>query len=368
MKQDILIVGAGPTGLTAALELARRGISARIIDKAAGPTPIEESRALAVNMRSLDILQASGVSDEMRKVGNRLSRLNIIRQGRQIASLDITEFNKDAELLVLRQGTSERIILAALSRVGIEVEWNVALDALTDIETTPKASLVHSKGNRAETATPDMVIGCDGAHSPTRKAAGISFAGKAMDSNWALADVTYKTPIDHQAAVANLLENGVFAMFPIDQHTYRYVTNHSDVIPLIKNQSDIDKIGWQTNFNISFRLVEAFSRGKVFLAGDAAHVHSPVGGRGMNLGIEDAAWLAWSIENQRSQQYSDDRLITARKVLKGTHIQTKMLTTTSPLIKFLRDRLTPLALKFPAVRRGMVRALTGYDTPVPPWL
>jgi len=130
MTNSILIVGAGPTGLATALELARRGIVARIIDQGDGPTPAEESRALAVNLRTLDIFEECGVSKSLRAVGNSVTGMEMFHSGKQIAGLDFSEHPRSGtEILVVPQGTTERILLAKLSEFDINVEWNVALKA-----------------------------------------------------------------------------------------------------------------------------------------------------------------------------------------------------------------------------------------------
>ena len=137
---------------------------------------------------------------------------------------------------------------------------------------------------------------------------------------------------------------------------------------MIKNKDNVEQIGWQSTFKISFRLVEQFSKGNIFLAGDAAHIHSPAGGRGMNLGIEDGAWLAWLIAQNQTERYNDDRMKTARQVLNETHTQTRMITKTGKIVQTVRRIIPPLLFLFPAIRRRAIHILTAQDTPQPPWL
>ena len=237
MSKSILIVGAGPTGLATALELARRGISARIIDQGSGSTPVDESRALAVNLRTLDIFEGCGVSQSLRDIGNPVTAMKMFHSSKQITGMNFSEHPRpDTAIWVIPQGTTERILIAKLKEYDIEPEWNVALSTLESINDKPLATLVYAD-KKQEQARFDIVIGCDGANSQTRKQANIGFEGEQLESTWGLADVTYKSAIDPDAVVINFIPTGAFGMIPIDDHTYRYVSNQEDVTPLIKNKT-----------------------------------------------------------------------------------------------------------------------------------
>ena len=362
--ETILVVGAGPVGLTAALELTRRGFRPRIVDKASGPAG--ESRALGVHARTLDILKPAGVTQKLLAAGNEVRRIEVRENGTPSLTLDFARLGgRFPFILGIPQATTERFLIEALHGFGTNVEWNVELTTFEDAD-RPRVTLRGPAG--AETVTPDLVIGADGAHSAVRKACGIGFAGEQMPARFGLADIRYKTRFDPHLAVARILPDGVLGFIPLSDTTGRYFCNHADILPLLPHQDDIADVVWQSDFSISYRLVETFQKGRVFLAGDAAHIHSPLGARGMNTGIEDAAWLAWLIDTGNTEGYSRDRLPVARAVLALTHQQTRQILDRRPIANFVRRRLAAVALAVPPVARFALRRMTGADTPYPPWL
>lgn len=361
---SILIVGAGPVGLTAALELARRGYRPRIVDKAAGPA--EESRALGVHARTLQILEPAGLTARFLAAGSPIRRMHIEEAGVRLMTLELSKLRTDYPFILgLPQAETERLLQEAIEAQGLAVEWGCALSGLE----TPEAPRVTLQGPRGqESFSPDLVIGCDGAHSPVRKACGIDFLGEQMPAAFGLVDLRFREPIPPEDAVARILPDGILGFLPMSDRFGRYVSNHQDVLALVPDRDNIEAVVWQSHFKISYRHVERFQRGKIFLAGDAAHIHSPVGGRGMNLGIEDAAWLAWLIERGETERYTADRLPIARKVLAFTRQQTDQLMKRDPLSNFLRRHVAPAMLAIDPIARLGLRRLTGLDTPHPPWL
>ena len=148
----------------------------------------------------------------------------------------------------------------------------------------------------------------------------------------------------------------------------RHFSSGADVLALIPDQEKIKRIHWQSTFRLSYRVVEAFQKQNIYLAGDAAHIHSPAGGRGMNLGIEDAAWLAWLISEGRTAEYSDYRLPVAQKTIRETFALTDQITNESMFGRFLRGTVLPTLLKIPPVRTRILNNFLALDTPPPPWL
>jgi 2-polyprenyl-6-methoxyphenol hydroxylase-like FAD-dependent oxidoreductase len=366
--KSILIAGAGPTGLALTLELARRGLKSRLITKAAGPTPIHESRALGVNARTLTLLEASGVSTLILAKARRLTKFKILAAGKSLLTIETETFRSHyCPIQMLAQGETERLLLQRLPAFGIVPEWSTELTALSGDVKKPVVTLQHTNG-RTETVEPDMLIGADGAHSTVRKAFGFAFPGNAIENSFFLADYRYAQPIDTSFIEMNFLNPGVVGRLPVNEDTLRYLSTDGDFETRIEHPAMVLERTWNSEFRISFRHVETMSRGNVFLAGDAAHVHSPAGARGMNLGIEDACWLAWLISEGREQDYSSLRIPAVKTVLKDTRRNTAFITLKNPVLTRLRSLLLPLVNHIPGMSAAFLRNAAGQDTPPPPWI
>ncbi|MEM6496754.1 MAG: FAD-dependent monooxygenase [Pseudomonadota bacterium] len=362
---SVLIIGAGPVGMTAALELKRRGIHPRIIDKASGRAL--QSRALGINPRTLELLEPSGLTDRLLAVGNKLHRSFIVEDGRTAFTLQLSKLkHRFPFMLVVPQSETESLLLDAMHSRGLEIEWNTELMELT-IEGGVVTAVVATE-DTCTYETPDYIIAADGAYSTARQFAGLEFKGFSYPIVFALADIQYQQPRDPSASTIEVLPGGAVASFPINEHIVRHVGTSADIVSLVKNRRAGNSVLWESDFHVSFRHVEKMSVRSVFLAGDAAHIHSPVGARGMNLGIEDAAWLAWMIETGSAERYSEERLPVAKRVIKFTRTQTDQLFQRGPFIGLSRRILAPAMLSLPFVEQMALRRLTGLDSPKPPWL
>ncbi|KAA1182881.1 FAD-dependent monooxygenase [Rhizobium tropici] len=368
-SRSILIAGAGPVGLAAALELARRGYRPRIIDDGAGPTAMEESRALGVNARTLTLLSPAGVAERILAAAQPIERFRIRSDKKILVQLDTREVKgRFGAICGLSQGATERLLMEALSAHDISPEWQTAVvaEAISNFQ-KPEITLRRIDGT-SETVRPDILIGADGAHSAVRKALGAGFPGKALEAFFYLADFRYAGPIDTHYAEISLFDPGMVGRLPVTADVIRYISTLEDFESRIVHPAAIARKIWASQFRINFRHVEPMAKGNVFLVGDAAHIHSPAGARGMNLGIEDACWLAWLIAEGREQEYSALRIPAVKLVLKQTYGLTRLVTMRNPLAIAVRNLFAPLFLRFGSARRTLLRSVAGYDTPRPPWI
>lgn len=367
--KSILIAGAGPAGLAAALELARRGFAPRIVDDGDGPVPPEESRALGVNARTLTLLSPSGVAERIVTAAQPIAHFRIRSGSKTLADVDTRQVRgRFGAMHALAQGVTERLLIEALASYGIAPEWRTAIAAepITDV-LSPVVTLRRADG-ATETLRPDIVIGADGAHSAVRKALGAGFPGEALEAYFHIADFRYVKPVDAQFAEITLFDPGMIGRLPVSGDVLRYISTRQDFEDRIVHPEVVAEKVWVSQFRIHFRHVEPMAKGNVFLAGDAAHIHSPAGARGMNLGIEDGCWLAWLIAEGREQEYSALRIPAVKQVLKQTYGLTRLITMENPLAIATRNLVAPLLLRFGPARRRLLHNIAGYDTPKPPWI
>jgi 2-polyprenyl-6-methoxyphenol hydroxylase-like FAD-dependent oxidoreductase len=358
----IFISGGGPVGLAAALELQRRGYTPQIVDPDLEVSP--QSRALAINARTLDLLEPSGATETLLAAGHRVHGAIIRSSGRTLAEIDLKRIpHRFNFLLSLAQSRTEEILESTLHRFGGHLQRGVALASFTP---EPDLRVTLSDGRQIPC---DMLIGADGAHSKVRKALGLSFPGESAEQTFGLADVTLDDwPFAFDRAVAFILATHVAAFIPMREGFGRFITTRPGCLAHLPREAKVHRCEWESDFRISYRQVETYQRGNVFLAGDAAHIHSPVGGRGMNLGIEDACWLAWLVDQGRAGDYTRLRHPVGARVLRLTERPTSILGSSSGLIKLLLKAIVPIVLSIPAMQRRAMPLFAGLDAPHPPWI
>jgi 2-polyprenyl-6-methoxyphenol hydroxylase-like FAD-dependent oxidoreductase len=376
MEKSVLIAGAGPVGLVMAIELARYGVGVRIIDKAAQRT--DKSKALVVWSRSLELLARAGCSAGLVDAGYKVDSVNISAEGKSIARFSLAGLPTPYPYsLMIPQADTERVLDEFMNSLGVKIERTVELIQFTASNDKVVSTLRHADGTEEITET-SWLIGCDGAHSTVRHQLGMEFHGETSLINWILADIhlenVQRTPEIH----AVWHSDGLLAMFPIAEDRYRVIADVG-VVPensdpsaeptLAEVQAILDRRFpggvratnpiWLSSFRINERKVRDYRAGRVFLAGDAAHVHSPAGGQGMNTGMQDACNLAWKLalvvrgigSESLLDSYSAERSPVADEVLKATGRMTSMGTLTGKLKQSLRNHATALVLGLPLVRK-----------------
>jgi 2-polyprenyl-6-methoxyphenol hydroxylase-like FAD-dependent oxidoreductase len=308
--EDVLIVGAGPTGLSLAITLRCYGIPVRIIDRALQPSSV--SKALAIWSASLEAMQGMGVIDDFLRDGARLNALCIGDGSRQLARMEIGD-GIDSPFpfpLLLPQSETERLLTVRLSALGVTVERGVELTGVSQDDSVVTAIL--DKTGRTEVVRARYLVGCDGARSVVRGALGIPFEGSTEPQTFLLGDVRIDGGgLDHKNIYLWWRRGGTVALFPFEEETWRIFAmrendSAADVLPTLDElQGHADRYGppgmrlrdpsWLSAFKINERVATRYRVGRCFLAGDAAHVHSPAGGQGMNTGIQDAVNLGWKL-------------------------------------------------------------------------
>src|SRR3989454_77203 len=307
MDTEVLVVGAGPTGLVLALWLARLGIQVRIIDKTAGPG--STSRALAVQARTLEFYRQLGFADELVEAGLVFSAANLWARGRRAAHVELGRLGAGKSPfpygLIYPQDEHERFLIERLKELDVPVE---RMTELIDFEEVDGRIVARLQDSTCET---ECLAGCDGARSTVREKLGISFPGGTYEHLFYVADVDASGPLMDRELHVSIDESDFAAVFPLKgEGRVRLIGTirpgaekegeHLGWEDVGKNvlqrlRIDVRRVNWFSTYHVHHRVAARFRQGRAFLLGDAAHIHSPVGGQGMNTGIGDAVNLAWKL-------------------------------------------------------------------------
>lgn len=311
-RYEVLIIGAGPTGLAAALFLAERGHTSRIVEQAATISPY--SKAFGVNVRSLHLLEPTGVTKRFLENGRRMQHLTLHRAGKELATLHFGGVDPTYPFMCVQsQADSERILAEAVAARGIHIERGVRATAISVKRGSAQVQLEGPNG--AETVQASTVLGADGASSMVRKSLSISFEGQAYPEPWRLWDLELDVPLDPEDGHIFLLDEGGMFVVRHGENVWRVLGSGPDLLGSLPAGTRTGKVHWQSEFRIANRVAGRFSKGPAFLAGDAAHVHAGIGARGMNLGIEDAWVFAELFHQGQLDRYDKLRRPVVRKVV-----------------------------------------------------
>jgi 2-polyprenyl-6-methoxyphenol hydroxylase-like FAD-dependent oxidoreductase len=366
MDTDVLVVGAGPTGLMMANQLGRRGVRAMIIDRHSGPA--RQTRALGVQARTLEIYSHLGVADKALEWGKRATGADMWARGRPAARIPLGDIGQGLSpypyLLILGQDDNERLLGEILRHWGMAVQWNTELVGLAQEPDRVRVTLKHSDGTSRE-MTAAWVAGCDGANSVVRGLSGIQFQGAPYEHVFFVADTQVTGPMVPDELNVYLWRRGFHLFFPLrgGKEHWRVVgivppalrgkddLKLDDVVPSLREEAgtglSFQGCSWFSTYRIHHRRAERFRDRRCFLSGDAAHIHSPVGAQGMNTGLQDAYNLAWKLALVVSgtagpallDSYEAERIPVARSLLSTTDRGFSLIVSDSRLAQLFRTRL-----------------------------
>ena len=384
---DVLICGAGPTGLVLALRLARSGVRVRIVDAAAEPGTT--SRALVVHARTLEFYRQMGLAEAFLSESLPFTAANLWVRGRQVGHVRLGEIGKGLSrfpyMVVCPQDRHERFLVEHLLRAGVTVERPIELLDFEQGTDGVRVRLKRPEGNE-ETCEAAYLAGCDGARSKVRKVLDAGFPGGTYSRAFYVADVEATGPVMNNELHVALDDADFLGIFPlsggrtarligtvaVEQEEAREALRWEDVgrTAAARMGIAVERVNWFSTYRVHHRVASRFRKDRVFLLGDAAHVHSPVGGQGMNTGIGDAVNLAWKLADviQGHAQpalldsYEPERMAFARRLVATTDRAFVAATGTGRLARLVRMRIVPVLLpvlvRFRAVRRLMFRTVS----------
>ena len=378
----VLVVGAGPTGLMLANQLARRGVRPLVVDRNAGPSL--QTKALGVQARTLEIYARLDIVARALELGARATGANMWAEGRLAARAPLGDIGRDLSpypfLLILGQDDNERLLGQALRDRGIDVQWNTELVGLSQTPDGVSASLKRADGPTLEIRA-DWVAGCDGAHSAVRTLSGIGFPGAPYEHVFFVADTRATGSMVPGELNVYLWRNGFHLFFPMRGTDHWRVVGivpealrgrndlkFDDVVPSLRHEAGaalaFQACSWFSTYRIHHRRAERFRDRRAFLLGDAAHIHSPVGAQGMNTGLQDAYNLGWKLALVATGRaapglldtYEIERIPVAERLLRTTDQAFSAVVSDCWLGSLLRTRLLPRLLAF-AMSRERTRLL-----------
>jgi 2-polyprenyl-6-methoxyphenol hydroxylase-like FAD-dependent oxidoreductase len=387
LPTDVLIVGAGPTGLVLALWLTRLGALVRIVDKTSEPGTT--SRALAVQARTLEFYRQMGLADAVVARGRKVSAVSLWVAGKHEAHVALRDIGAGVSPypypLIYPQDEHERLLIDRLAQGGVQVERRTELIDFEDTGGAVRARLKRQDGSE-EICEAAYVAGCDGARSSVREALQIGFPGGTYSHLFYVADIEGGGAALNGEIHVGLDTNDFLAVFPLKDErrarlvgTIRQEAEHQHQNPswddvskrvIAWMQIEVDRVNWFSSYQVHHRVANHFHRGRAFLLGDAAHIHSPVGGQGMNTGIGDAVNLAWKLaavlrgrpNASLLDTYEPERIAFAKQLVATTDQAFVGVTSRSGLARFLRLHLVPAILPplfgIAAMRRLLFRTVS----------
>jgi 2-polyprenyl-6-methoxyphenol hydroxylase-like FAD-dependent oxidoreductase len=374
---DVLIVGGGPVGLFLANECARRSLRWRLIEMHS--TQSEHSKALAIFPRTLEIFDMAGLVGPFLEKANRVTSVAVVSHGRTLAHMHFTpEESPYPFVAMVPQDVTEKLLLEKLRRKGGDVEYNTTFVSASEQGDTVNVTLNRQGGTLNLRAS--FVVGCDGAHSAVRHLLNLPFEGAEYEDSFMLADIETNETLPADQLQLCPSEFGPVAIFPMNATRRRIVAiidkteGDAPSLDMVRNilaqraPSGIEAraLHWSSYFRIHHRQAAQMRVGRVFIAGDAAHIHSPFGGQGMNTGLHDAWNLVWKLDlalhghgnEELLKSYSAERRPVIKQVIETTDFMTKAMGTPSKLAQTLRDAVIPMVSRLAPFQHAFVQRLS----------
>jgi 2-polyprenyl-6-methoxyphenol hydroxylase-like FAD-dependent oxidoreductase len=374
---DVLIVGAGPVGLFLANECARRGLRWRLVE--ARSLQSEHSKALAIFPRTLEIFDMAGVVGPFLETANRVTSVAVVSHGRSLANMHFApEESPYPFVAMVPQDVTEKILLEELRRRGGDVEYETTFVSAAEQDDAVRVTL-ERKGEPI-TIRASFVVGCDGAHSAVRHLLNLPFEGAEYEDSFMLADIETNETLPADQLQLCPSDLGPVAIFPMSATRRRIVAivdkieGDAPSLDMVRNilaqraPSGIEAraMHWSSYFRIHHRQAAQMRVGRIFIAGDAAHIHSPFGGQGMNTGLHDVWNLVWKLDlvlhghgnEELLQSYSAERRPVIKQVIETTDFLTKAMGTPSKLAQTLRDAVIPMVSRLAPFQHAFVRRLS----------
>jgi 2-polyprenyl-6-methoxyphenol hydroxylase-like FAD-dependent oxidoreductase len=380
LEHTIVIVGAGPTGLALGAELKRHGISSLILDRL--EVGANTSRAAVIHARTLEVLEPLEVTPELLQAGITVPTFRIRDRNRILASISFKDLHTKYPFgLMCPQNHTEAILLRRLQSLGGTVQRPCDVVAIHPGENDVQVQF--KSGEELETARTKWLVGCDGMHSLVREQAPIPFIGSDYEESFVLADVEMDWPLDREEVSLFFSDQGLVVVAPLPGNHFRIVATvkpATSTLAITDFQQILEERGpantankirrmvWASRFHVQHRVAKVLQQGRILLAGDAAHVHSPAGGQGMNTGIQDAIALAGALKETLDQKndaalniWQEKRLEIAHSVVKMTDRMTKMATASSSGVKVLRNAVISIIGHIPFTQHFLAEKLSELD-------
>lgn len=374
---DVLIVGAGPVSLFLANECVRRGLQWRLVETRS--TQSEHSKALAIFPRTLEIFDMAGLIAPFLEKANRVTSVSVVTHGRRLAHMRFTPDESPYPFVaMLPQDVTEGLLAEELRHKGGAVEYETTFISATKQDDRVNVTL--NRKGQSLTLSASFVVGCDGAHSAVRHQLNLPFEGEEYRDSYMLADVETNDALPADELQLCPSESGPVAIFPMSATRRRLVAivDHTEgdapsfelvrKIMAERAPSGIEAraLNWSTYFRIHHRQAAQMRRGRVFIAGDAAHIHSPFGGQGMNTGLHDIWNLVWKLDlalrghgsETLLESYTSERRPVIKNVIETTHFLTKALGTPSKLAQILRNAVIPMVSRLAPFQHAFVQRLS----------